>query len=58
MHLIELVDTLPGIRYWSDILHCIFPTPLIDRQVKIRDLRNFIIKFLVKVFKSLYLLMH
>ena len=25
-HLIELVDTLSDVRYWSKILHCIFPT--------------------------------
>ena len=35
--LIELVDTLPDVGYWSKPLHCIIPNPLSDLEVKVTD---------------------
>ena len=49
--LMDLVDALPAIRYWSKSLHFIPPPP---HKVTF-GLRNFMLKFLVKVFKSLNL---
>ena len=46
------VDTLHVGRYWSEVLCCTIMTQLGDLD----DLTNFVLKFLVKVFISLYLL--
>ena len=54
--LMDRVDTLHIDRYWSEVLCCTIMTHLSDLEVKVKDLRNFVIKFLVKVFVSLYLL--
>ena len=47
------VDTLHVGRYWSKVLCCNITTHLVDLEVKVTD---FVLKFLVKVFRSLYLL--
>ena len=52
----DQVDTLHVGRYWSDSLCCTIMTLLGDLEVKVTDLENFVLKFLVKVFISLYLL--
>ena len=38
MHLLELVDTLPDVRYLSKVLHCICSNPISDLEVKFMDL--------------------
>ena len=35
--LLNLVDTLPGIRYWSKLLRCTHPHPLTILEVKVTD---------------------
>ena len=52
----DQVDTLHVGRYWSEVLCCTIMTHLGDLEVKVTDLRNFVLNFLVKVFISLYLL--
>ena len=52
----DQVDTLHVGRYWSDVLFCTIMTHLSDLEVKVTDLENFLLEFLVKVFISLYLL--
>ena len=47
----DQVDTLHVGRYWSEVLCCTIMTHLGDLEVKVTEL-----KFLVKVFLSLYLL--
>ena len=55
--LMDQVDTLHVGRYWSEVLCGTISTHLGDLEVKVTHrLRNFVLKFLVKVFKSLYLL--
>ena len=41
----DLVDTIPDVRYWSKILHCSSPTPNLftDLEVKVTDLEFFMI---------------
>ena len=41
----DLVDTIPDVRYWSTILHCSIPIPhlLTDLEVKVTDLEFFMI---------------
>ena len=41
----DLVDTIPHVRYWSKILRCSIPTPhlLTDLEVKVTDLEFFMI---------------
>ena len=51
----DQVDTLHVGRYWSEVLCCTIMTHLGDLEVKVTD-RNFVLKCLVKVFISLYLL--
>ena len=51
--LMDRVDTLHVGRYWSEVLRSTIMTRL---EVKVTDFRNFVFKFLVKVFVSLYLL--
>ena len=53
----DQVDTLHVGRYWSEVLCCTIMAHLGDLEVtvKVTD-RNFVLKFLVKVFISLYLL--
>ena len=34
----DLLDTLPDVRYWAKILHCTIPTPLCDLEVDVMDL--------------------
>ena len=50
----DYVDTLHGGRYWSEVLFCTIMTHASDLEG--HGLRNFVLKFLVKVFVSLYLL--
>ena len=52
----DQVDTLHVGRYWSEVLCCTIMTHLGDLEVKVTDLEIFLLKFLVKVFISLYLL--
>ena len=42
---IDLVDTIPDVRYWSEISRCSIPTPhhLTDLEVKVTDLEFFMI---------------
>ena len=49
----DQVDTLHVGRYWSEVLCCTILTHLGDLEVKVTD---FVLKFLVIVFISLYLL--
>ena len=53
--LMDLVDTFPDVRYWSDLLRCISP-PSQWLEGHGLGLVTFILKFLIKVFKSIYLL--
>ena len=53
--LMDLVDTLHDVRYWSEV-YTVIITLLNDLEVKVIDLEIFILKFLVEVFRSLYLL--
>ena len=41
----DLVDTIPDVRYWSKILNCYIPTLhlLTDFEVKVTDLEFFMI---------------
>ena len=41
----DLVDTIPDVRYWSKILRCSIPTPHLftDLEVKVTDLEFFMI---------------
>ena len=50
----DQVDTLHVGRYWSKVLCCTISTHLGDLEVKVTD--HFVFKFLVKVFRTLYLL--
>ena len=50
----DLVDTLPDVRYWSEVLCCTITTHIGDLEVKATDFE--ILSYLVKVFGSLYLL--
>ena len=34
----ELVDTLPGVRYWSEVLCCTVTTHIGDPEVKVTDM--------------------
>ena len=52
----DQVDTLHVGRYWSEVLCCTIMTHLGDLEVKVTDLENVLLMFLVKVFVSLYLL--
>ena len=53
----DQVDTLHVGRYWSEVLCSTIMTTLGDLEVKVTDLEiiYFVLKFLVKVFISLYL---
>ena len=51
--LMDQVDTLHGDRYWSEVLCCFIMTHLDDLEAKVTDS---MLKFLIKVFISLYLL--
>ena len=53
--LMDRVDTLHIDRYWSKVLCCTIMDHLSDFEVKVTDLTHFVLKFLVKVFVSLYL---
>ena len=50
----DLIGTLPDIRYWSEVLCCTITSHIGDLEVKVTDLE--ILKFLVKVFRTVYLL--
>ena len=41
----DLLDTIPDVRYWSKILRCSIPTPVLvtDLEVKVTDLEFFMI---------------
>ena len=54
--LMDQVDTLHVDRYWSEVLYCTIMTHLSDLEVKVSYFRKFVLKILVKVFVSLYLL--
>ena len=47
----ELVETLPDVRYWSEVLCCTIMTHIIDLEVKVTDFEilseSFLLKFLV-----------
>ena len=42
----DQVDTLHIDRYWSEVLCCTITTHLSDHEVKVTDLKNFVLKFL------------
>ena len=46
----DLVDTLPIVRYWSVVLCCTILTHLRDLEVKVMD---FCLSFWLKFFRSL-----
>ena len=50
--LMDQVDTLHVARYWSEVLR----STIMTHPDQGHGLRNFVFKFLVKVFVSLYLL--
>ena len=50
----DLVDTLPNVKYWPEVLYCTITTHFSDLEVKVTDFE--ILIFLVKAFRSLYLL--
>ena len=52
----DLVDILPDVRYWSVVLCCTILTHISDLEVKVTDFEILCLSFLVKVFRSLYLL--
>ena len=33
----DLVDTLPDVRYWSEVLYCTIKTHISDLEVKVMD---------------------
>ena len=52
----DLVDTVPDVRHWSEVLCCTIATHIGDLESRSQTLKNFKLKCLVKVFGSLYLL--
>ena len=52
----DLVDILPDVRYWSEVLCYTVLTHISDLEVKVTDFEIICLSFLVKVFRSLYLL--
>ena len=50
--LMDLVHVWCEDRYWSKILHSAIPTPIHHFKVKVTDLRTFMSKFCVKVFRT------
>ena len=46
----DLVDTLPDVRYWSEVLCCTIPTHNSELKVKVTDFEILSLKFLVKAF--------
>ena len=48
----NLVDTLPDVRYWSEVLYCTILTYICDLEVKVTDFEILCLSFLVKVFRS------
>ena len=48
----DLVHIWCDDRYWSKILHNAIPTPIHHFKVKVTDLRTFMSKFCVKVFRT------
>ena len=52
----DLVDILSDRRQWSETLCCTILTHVSDLEVKVTDFEMLRLIFLVKVFRSLYLL--
>ena len=52
----DQVHTLHIDRYWSEVLYCTIMSHLSDLEVTVTYFRNFVLKFLVKILASLYLL--
>ena len=48
--LMDLVGTLPDVRYWSEVLCCTITTHIGDFEVKVTDFK---LKFLVEVFRTI-----
>ena len=46
----DQVDTLHVGRYWSEVLCCTIITHQGDLEFKVTDLKNFMLKLLLKVF--------
>ena len=44
----DLVDTLPVVRYWSEVLCCTTVTHLRDFEVKVTDLEILCLSFWLK----------
>ena len=40
----DLVDILPDVIYWSEVLCCIILTHIIDLEVKVTNLKKFYVK--------------
>ena len=49
----DLVDTLPVVRYWSDVSCCTVLIHINDLEIRVVDFKNFKFKYLVKVFRYL-----
>ena len=51
-----LVDTLPDVRFWSEVLCYAIMTHISDLEVKVMDFEILSVSFWFKFFVSLYLL--
>ena len=51
--MMDLVHVWCDDRYWSKLLHSAITTPIHDFKVKVTDLELFMLKFCVKVFRTL-----
>ena len=52
----DLVSTLPDVRYWSEVLCCTITTHISDPEVKVTDLEILSSSFWLKFFFSTFLL--
>ena len=47
-----VIYTCPGVRCWFEVLSFIIPTHMSDLAVKVTELKKFVLKFLVKIFRG------
>ena len=45
----DLVETLPDVRYWSEVLYCTITTQVSDLEVKVMDFEILSYSFWLKV---------
>ena len=49
----DLIDTVPVVRYWTGVKCCTILTLMSDLEVKVMDFK-ILLKFLVLVFRTVY----